>query len=137
MEKFYSGVELKMKVSKNNKTRKRKRRKKKVEEVDEDLAEIRKKFKAPNKSTPIVRSPKTLKKKDDVKDLPTFDLTSSPEISPIKIKSLKLFDLQLVFEQLLSSRSCCCNMKQQDLLKLGLVCAILFLPDNVVSGKQY
>merc|ERR1712098_42878 len=47
--------------------------KKKVEEEeDEDLAEIRKKFKAPNKSTPIVRSPKTLKKKDDVKDLPTF-----------------------------------------------------------------
>ena len=33
MEKFYSGVELKMKVSKNNKTRKRKRSKKKVEEV--------------------------------------------------------------------------------------------------------
>merc|ERR1712098_705545 len=63
--------------------------KKKVEEEDEDIAEIRKKFKAPNKSTPIVRSPKTLKKKDDVKDLPTFDLTSSPEISPIKIKSPK------------------------------------------------
>ena len=63
--------------------------KKKVEEDDEDITAIKKKFKVQNKSTPIVRSPKTQKKKDEVKDLPTFDLTSSPEISPIKMKSPK------------------------------------------------